>query len=291
MGTNIIPLGGLEAANSGITAVTSTVQAVIQLISLFQTETKIIGTDVTIDVDGLCAQFAHSLQACGLPSAYPSLLWNDNTKSQILEAFTKMIGSQSNVSRRTTDIDSLLVELTVNEPIIEEQIKLQLPLGNPPSDAINKVLQLALSMAKGALQVNTNGLNALKQRVTALDQLAAALDKSLQTPDDKTGITPLSAIIKTEALMGALDDTRTYSLMLKVLAGGGATKTDRNLFTGTRISHLGGAIFVSTLTSSTGKILFTNVSKGFLGYAKMKSTRGIIQQDLQPRKPQSSFVR
>lgn len=291
MGRNVIPaLGGLEAANAGITAATSTVQAVIQLISLFHSETKIIATDVTIDIDGLCAQFGNSLKACGLPVAYPSLLWN-GTESPILKAFTEMIDKQSDASRRTTEIDSLLIKLGVNQPIIEEQIKLQLPLGNPPSEELAKKVQLATAMAKGAQQVNSNGLTALKLRVAALDPLASALDKSLQTPDDKTGMTALSTIIKTEALINALDDRHTYSLLLKVLAGGGATKTDRNLFTGTRITHLGGAIFVATLTTSTGKILYTNVSKGFLGYAKMKSTGGIIQQDLQPAKSQSRFVR
>lgn len=111
-------------------------------------------------------------------------------------------------------------------------------------------------------------------------QIAATLDKNLQTPDDKTGIAPLGNMIKLERAINLLDQPKTYCLLVKVVDGGGATKTTKNLFTGTKITHLGGAVFISTLVNNTGSVLYTNVSKGFLGYSKLASTGGIVQQDL-----------
>jgi hypothetical protein len=97
-------------------------------------------------------------------------------------------------------------------------------------------------------------------------------------------------IAKNEALWNAMDNTDTYSVLISVAGGGGATKTSRNLFTGTHVTHLGGAILITTVTDSSGRVLFTKLSKGFLGYAKLKSMGGSINQDL-PRHVESNKTR
>jgi hypothetical protein len=274
----------LVGAIAGLTAVNSTLQSVIQLVSLFRTDTTIAGVSITIDTDALVAQLAHSLQNSSLSPIvkYPSLLLSPD--SPILKKFTEMNDMHGAVAPHATEIDALIAGLNRREEIIEEQIKQQ-PLSGTPEEN-SKILNLATGMAKDDHQTRVGGLNDLKQRIVALDQAVSALDKGLQAVDEKTGTAALSAVVKTEALIAELGRSNTYSVLLKVVAGGGATRIDRNLFTGSKLRQLGGAVFITTLTDYTGEILFTNVSKGFLGYSKLASTGGTIQNDIQPIKPQ-----
>jgi hypothetical protein len=76
------------------------------------------------------------------------------------------------------------------------------------------------------------------------------------------------------------DQPNTFSVLLKAVAGGGATRIDRNLFTGSKLRQLGGAVFITTLTDNKGTILFTDVSTGFLGYSKLQSTGGTVHNDI-----------
>jgi hypothetical protein len=284
-------LPSLQDANQAITAVNSTLQSVIQLISLFRTDSTITTVPVSIDIDALAAQLGHCLQTSSPAPIieYPSSLTAEN--SPVLQAFGEMGVQQNIVSPHLVDIDALVASLTTRQGEIEEQIKKQLPLGTPPSDELSKIATLATQKSKDDQQVRINRLTGLRQRIAALDPIATALDKSLQTIDDKTGVAPLSAIVKTEILIEELNNPSTYGVQLKIVAGGGATKIDKNLFTGSKLSQLGGAIFVTTLTNSDGRILFTNLSKGFLGYSRLKSTGGVVQQDLMPQQSQPSSPR
>jgi hypothetical protein len=274
-------IGGLQTANEGITAINSTLQSVLQLIALFRTNTDIKGTSITLDVDALLAQYAHALQnsGSGIRVEYPSLMVVDD--SPLLSAVGTMAGNASLLATRPAEIDVMVGGLGTREKEVEEQIKSQLPLGTPPSEELKNQQGLALDLAQKEYQALAVAvLPDLKQRITNSVSLATTLDKSLQTADDKTGVAPLSAIVKLEAAMLALAQPNAYSLLVKVVNGGGATKTDRNLFTGTKITHLGGAVFITTLVSNAGRVLYTDVSKGFLGYSKLASTGGIVRQDL-----------
>jgi len=293
-GAKMVPVAGLDAlksANDGITAVNSTVQTLIQLISLFRTETTITSASIGLDIDALSAQLGHALQSSSFAPIveYPSLL--SVSDSPAIQALHQMSEKQSLVSPDTLNIDTLVAQVNTRQVAVEEQIKQQLPLGTPPSEEISKILVLATKMAKDDQQVNLNRLTDLRQRLVTFDQLAIGIDKSLQTPDEKTGATALSAILKAEALLLELDRPNTYSMLIKVVAAGGATKIDRNLFTGSKIRHLGGAVFVITLADREGTILFTNVPRGFLGYSKLVSTGGDIEQDIQTHAPRSGFHR
>ena len=275
-------LAGLQSLNEGVTAVNSTVQTIIQLISLFRTDTTITGLSITLDVDALSAQIGHLLQSSELSPVveYPSLLVSSG--SPILAAVGGMEQKQAVVSPHANDIDSLLAALATREQVVEDQIKLQAKPSTPPTDQEQRILALATKMAKDDYQTTTSLLADVRQRITSFDQSASALDKALQSIDEKTSTTPLAGLVKTETILLELRNPNTYSLLLKPVLSGGATKIDKNFFTGSKISQLGGAIFVATLTDSTGKILFTNVSKGFLGYSRLMTTGGGIQQDLQP---------
>lgn len=282
--TGLKALGPLSAAGDTLTAVNSTLQTVLQLIALFRTNTDIIGTTVKLDPDALLAQYAHALQSSGtgLRVAYPTLLTgNDST---ILESFNSMAEKQSFMSGRLAQIDLGIASLETRQKVVEEQIKLQLPLGPNPSEAIAKQQALALKLAYQVYHAFAVVLLPdLKQQISGVVQMAVTLDKNLQTPDEKTGISPLGNMIRLERAIHLLEQRNTYCLLVKVVDGGGATKTTKNLFTGTKITHLGGAVFISTLINNSGGVLYTNVSKGFLGYSKLASTGGLVQQDLAAR--------
>ena len=279
-------LGMFSEAGEALTAVNSTLQTVLQLIALFRTDTDITGTTVKLDPDAVMAQYAHALQSSGtgLRVAYPTLLTgNDST---ILERFNRMAEKQSLMAGRLAQIDAAIAGLETRQKIVEEQIKLQLPLGANPSDETKQQQTLALKLSQKAYHVlAVVSLPDLKQRIAGVVQMAGTLDKNLQTPDEKTGISPLGNMIRLERAINLLEQPNTYCLLVKVVDGGGATKTTKNLFTGTKITHLGGAVFISTLVNNAGGVLYTNVSKGFLGYSKLASTGGMVQQDLAANPP------
>jgi hypothetical protein len=269
---------GLVGFNEGLTAANSTLQTVIQLVSLFRTDTTITGTSITLDTDAIAAQLGNNLKRFhpSLIVEYPALMWEKD--SLILRKFGQMNEKFDAISGHPLEIEMFLIVLGRREEIIEEQIKKQPSLGTP--EETSKVFNLATGMAKDEHQGRTNRLNDLKRRFAALEISVGALAKGLQSADEKTGATALSTMAKAEALMNALDQSNTYSVLLKVVAGGGATRVDRNLFTGSKLRQLGGAVFVATLVDNKGTILLTNVSKGFLGYSNLKSTGGTIVNDI-----------
>ncbi len=264
--------------DEGITAANSTLQSIIQLISLFRTDTTIGGVAISIDVDAIAAQLGHNLQTSSLAPVinYPSLMMN--VDSPILKKFGEMNDRQGLLATHTIEIDTFSRDLVLAEGVIEEQIKKQPPRPAPEDTA--KITALAISRAQEDNQRRTATLNDLKQRSTSLEQLVSGIDKGLETVDEKTGMTPLATIMKTEALMMALDQPNTFSVLLKAVAGGGATQIDRNLFTGSKLRQLGGAVFITTLTDNKGTVLFTDVSTGFLGYSKLRSIGGAIRNDV-----------
>ena len=107
----VAALAGLQGLNEGITAVNSTLQSVIQLVSLFRTDTTITGLAINLDADAVSAQLGHLLQVSNLAPVieYPSLLVN--TDSPVLIAIGNMKQKQGIVSPRAGDIDALLARL------------------------------------------------------------------------------------------------------------------------------------------------------------------------------------
>ena len=152
--------------DEGITAANSTLQSVIQLISLFRTDTTIGGVAITIDVDAIAAQLGHNLQNSSLAPVinYPSLMVNID--SPILTKFGEMNNRQGMISAHTLEIDAFSRDLPVRQGIVEEQIKKQ-PPGPPPEDNA-KVTALAISLSQADNQRQTAALNDLKQRVTSV---------------------------------------------------------------------------------------------------------------------------
>ena len=312
----LIPTPRFRSIIAGVTAVTSVVQSVVQLISLFQSETKIVGTTVTLNSDAIAAQFGYSFRRMDprIGINYPFLL--PSSSSGLVQQLTNLANKQQESWKTTSDIGKALSSLQGRQAIIEQRIHSALdptptPTTSPPSTTSpaptpsdtaakpkeeeskkneNPILKTALALASANLQGYTGRLNAIKERLAALDTTANAIDTALQGVDGKSGASALSVIAKNEAQWNAMDNTDTYSVLISVAGGGGATKTSRNLFTGTHVTHLGGAILITTVTDSSGKVLFTKLSKGFLGYAKLKSLGGSINQDL-PRHVESNKTR
>ena len=273
------------AVGAAVVVATSTIQSVAQLVALFRTDTDLQGAAVSLDPDVLATLFAKALQRSSIRPEiiFPTLLPQKN--SPVLFAISELFDARSIVMPAVPTLDAYVVGLAARQKEIEDEIKKRVPVESPPSETSSKLLDRAMTLAKAAHQVTVGKIGVLKQRIAASDLLVSAMDKALQTVDEKTGSNALASIMKSEALILALRVPGTYSLLLKPLNGGGATRTDKNLFTGTKLRHLGGALFVATLTDDRGSMLYTHAAKGFHGYSELKGTGGVLQQDLETSTP------
>jgi hypothetical protein len=97
----------------------------------------------------------------------------------------------------------------------------------------------------------------LKSKIPQLKAVNEQVDRlvtGLSTPDEKTGVSVLTNLIKGELLRGKLSDPTTRILVVDVNSSRGANKTTKNLFTGTKLFHTGGAVISVMLLDTEGVI-------------------------------------
>jgi hypothetical protein len=268
-------------AGEALTGVNSTLQSFIQLISLFRTDTTIAGVQADIDLDALEAQFCFHLLydkshirrngplIVEMPSGLPL------TPSGILDAIQAMQKEQSQNAANISDAKLAVTRLATAQQAIDDEIKKR-------TEKEPTITTKAQQLEKDAFKSANDELAALTKGMTDLDTAATTLITTLETPDSKTGLYPLAGVLKTEAVSRELGKAGNYGIALKTVLAGGATKITRNLFTGSRLTELGGSIFVSTLSNSAGNILYSNASKGFIGFTKVSGTAANRQQDIPP---------
>lgn len=281
------PMAALSSAETAVTAANSTLQSVIQLISLFRTDTTIAGTTTDADVEALEAQFCFHLlyDRTGQVRKNSVAVQTSSTlsfdSSLLTASIDTMRKTQSEAGKTSSKIKSLVAALPTREQAVEAAIRDLLKtkqyenVANPGA-----VIQTAQSATAKAYKTLTDEANALSKAISDLDTSATALITALQTPDSKTGVLPLGTLLKTEALTKAIKKDNLYTLSIKSVAAGGATRIDKNLFTGSRLKQMGGVVFLATLSDKDGNIVYSNASKGFVGFTKMSDTTAINQQDI-----------
>lgn len=221
-----------------IPAVTGTVKAVIDLISLFRTDVDIKGKDFIIDDTALVASVAHKLQSKGKIAVFYPLIQPLNFSSAGSKTLEK------------------LTELSEEERKAEQAVATALASG--PGD----------SGADAARNLE------VKQRFEAAQALFQAFRDWLVKADPMTGVVPLTAIIQSEFLVSQLGEGG-YVLYLKAVKAGGSSQTKRNLFTlftGPRLSFSGGSIVTYLLFSRSGAIVDANTLYYHSGYKKFDTT-------------------
>jgi hypothetical protein len=96
-----------------------------------------------------------------------------------------------------------------------------------------------------------------RSKITQLKAINEQVDRlvtALSIPDEKTGLSLLTNLLKGELLRAMLADAATRILVVDVNASGGANKTTKNLFTGTKLFHSGGAVITVMMLDVNGAI-------------------------------------
>lgn len=115
----------------------------------------------------------------------------------------------------------------------------------------------------------------------ALDAEAELLVRDMVKVDDKTGINPLTAFIRSESIQKVMSDGpdgKSYWLKLKVVNAGGNTKTKTNLILdvfngGQRVRYSGASTVEYHLYSSRGRSLLSDTTNGYVDYMKAKDVK------------------
>lgn len=282
-------LAGMSGADTALASATSTLQAAIQLISLFRTDTSIVGVATDTDVEALESQLCFHLLFSDGKKRSPALVVSTPAAlivgdSQLLKDVRDLNQALLDASKVSDQIKKSSSDLAADETKVEGEIKKQVDKMNLPQKEATALTQDAQSIAKKEAAQITQELANLTKNITDLVNVSTALANAIQTPDPKTGVVPLANLAKTEALLTGITNS-TYSLIVKPVAAGGATRTDRNLITGAKLTQLGGAIFIVTLVrNSSHQIVYSNTSKGFVGFTKLANTTTSHVQDIKSEK-------
>jgi hypothetical protein len=98
--------------------------------------------------------------------------------------------------------------------------------------------------------------------------------------DTSTGQSALGALIRAENVTTKLKEDKSYLFYAKILAAGGAERTRKNLFTGTRVSFSGGLVVSFVVFDKSGKILDSGLLDEYDGYIRVKEKKGELLQHL-----------
>lgn len=143
--------------------------------------------------------------------------------------------------------------------------------GNTPADAAKK--QHGDDIKK--LQTEVAALQSAAQPLAALDQQADLLVKDMIKVDDKTGLNPLTAFIRSERIQKLMDDTNGYWLKLNVVKAGGNTRVKTNLLIdvfngGNRVRYSGASIVEYHLYDRLGRSVLSDTTNSYVDYMKPK---------------------
>lgn len=202
-------------------------KSVIDVLALFRTDTEIKGKSLTFDEAALVAEITRQLPGNPPPRIiYPALHLPGRLAPD----------GGSDLLKRLRELSSLRSE--AEQKIRDYESK---------SDDDKKKDPFGPKVAP------------LKALHTEYDKLAA----TLMATDEKTGHSGLTLLLKAEVLSTEVSNGRI--LFLKALAGGGMNMTTRNLFTGSKVYHSGGAIIAYILFDNKGAITLSRTLYSYQG--------------------------
>jgi tetratricopeptide (TPR) repeat protein len=213
---------------------TTLIKSVIDLISLFRTDTDIKGKPVTIEEVALVSEVTRKVkdQYRDIEIVYP-MVYLPGLLSTGIAGAPEILKNIFVVSDLKAKADQFILEVQSKE--------------DQKQDAAtkSKVLQLK-----------------------ALNEQFEKLASYLTTTDEKTGINGLTVLLKAEVLSTNINKEGSSILYLKILNAGGNNKITRNLFTGSKLYHSGGSIVSYILFDKSGMIKASGTLYNDLGYTK-----------------------
>ncbi len=136
------------------------------------------------------------------------------------------------------------------------------------------------------LEKEIAALQAVVQPLTPLNSQADLLVKDMVKVDEKTGINPLTAFIRSERIQKLMQDTKGHWLKLNVVTAGGNTRVKTNLFVdvfngGNRVSYSGASIVEYHLYDRSGRSLLSDTTNSYVDYMKAKDVRKFSEAAIQ----------
>jgi hypothetical protein len=216
---------------------TSTVKSVIDLVSLFRTDTDIKGKEITIDESALVAELANELKS--------------NSQIQVYHP--------------------LLYPIDVNPEEPSELLLLPMTLNYLKSKAEAKIAEHQDKISIKDQAKDKSAIDELQRKIAHLQALNGGVDKiidNLMKVDETTGLNALTSLVRASNLNGLLEEGDGYILYLKIQKAGGNNKTTKNLFTGSKLYHSGGSIISYMLFDADGSIKLSKTIPYYLKYMK-----------------------
>ncbi|HSB61753.1 MAG TPA: hypothetical protein VLI67_08530, partial [Vicinamibacteria bacterium] len=94
------------------------------------------------------------------------------------------------------------------------------------------------------------------------------LSAYLVAVEEKTGLSPLVALIRAEHLKGALEGAELLAVMVD--AAGGGNKATRNIWTGSKLYHTGGVAVTVLVFDAEGTIAFSKAYRCAAAYTRFE---------------------
>lgn len=222
-------------------------KSVIDVVALFRTEVDIKTAAFTIDEIAVAAELGHRL-AGSARVIHPSIYLPE-----------ELLVKPENSSELVTRLKGLYAQRARAAGIIADYES------KPPADQASDPHRKNIPLLK------------------ALNEQANKLTVYLTTPDEKSRVAPLMQLLKAESLKKKVAEVNNAILYLKVQAAGGSNKTTRNLFTGSKLFHNGGAIVAYSLLDNEGVMKVSGVlycGSEYTKWEKGKSVKFICSDDL-----------
>jgi hypothetical protein len=263
----------VAAVTAGIAAATTLGKSVIDLLALFRTDVSYAGRSVAIKETSLVLDLAHQL--CNKNTwtfLYPRLLLYQPSKEtqvsaerlklKLKDLFEEREGVEEAIRRLATEVakeESTLVDRMAQDS------KKRKRLGHSANDEIAKLKQ---DLIEKRIQ-----LDAQRAQFEALDTKLKALQVSLITPDQKSGVVPLHLVQQAEELLARFQDAQkdTFFLWAEVSTASGGYQIRRslwqpliNLFSKEKddgLYYSGGAIVTYAFLDGNAKVVLSGTHR------------------------------
>lgn len=242
------PIRGATIVPSGVKlGPLDQVGVALQLLSLFKSDRKLTGADVSLDDLGLAALVMERLVHAGVRVAYPpSYLPMLFSASADPFAQSPLLQSVQAVFENQTALDQLRRLVTRKR------------------DELSHREEGASPDCKALMEADLGTLATLEANATAVGTAIGQLQATLLKVDESSGAAGLQSVFVAESL--ARTFAGAYVLQLKALSAGGATQARTNLF-GTRFSFSGGAIVsYLILDGESGQVLDAGTRTRYAGF-------------------------
>jgi hypothetical protein len=216
---------------AGALAVTA-VKTLIDLIALFRTDTEIKSVEITLDDTALVASVANQLGS-GIKVYDPAILplglsSSSFTDSAVIKSLDDLYAARQSAQQA---VATAVAELADPDP--------------------------------AALKAQAD---ALKEPLIKAEALFQAFQDALLKIEEASGTSELARLLRAEILAAQLQEQDSYLLYLKIVKAGGSNRVTQNRFSGSKVTHSGGAIITYILFHPDGLIASSDTFHSHSGF-------------------------